>query len=129
MKLQWLDHVNIRTANLEPMRRFYADVLGLREGERPPFSFGGSWLYLGEQAVVHLVETSDQPDGIEPRIEHLAFRAQGLAELVATLRERDVEHRVAIVPATELRQVHLMDPDGNHVEVGFEASEPVNGLV
>lgn len=129
MKLQWLDHVNIRTSNLAPMRQFYADVLGLQDGERPPFSFGGSWLYLGEQAVVHLVETPDQPEGIQPRIEHVAFRGQGLGELVATLREREVEHRVAIVPDTELRQVHLYDPDGNHVEVGFEASEPVDGLI
>ena len=41
-----LDHVNIRTGNLAEMRRFYRDVLGLEDGERPSFRFDGAWLEL-----------------------------------------------------------------------------------
>ena len=37
-----LDHVNIRTAALAPMRKFYAEALGLEDGARPPFDFGGA---------------------------------------------------------------------------------------
>ena len=57
MKLTGLDHVNIRTASLEAMIGSYETVLGLTNGARPPFGFGGAWLYVGERPVVHLVET------------------------------------------------------------------------
>ena len=119
MPLERLDHVNIRTANLEAMTAFYRQVVGLELGERPPFSFSGAWLYLGDQAVLHLVETRAQPAGTEPRIEHFAFRATGLEEFVARLDASSVEYRRTTVPATEVEQVHFMDPDGNHIEVGF----------
>ena len=64
--LQVLDHVNIRTANLAVLRRFYNEVLGMKDGARPPFKFGGAWLYCGEQAAVHLVEVASPPAGQQP---------------------------------------------------------------
>ena len=120
MPLQRLDHVNIRTANLEAMTAFYRQVVGLELGERPPFSFSGAWLYLNDQAVLHLVETQAQPAGTEPRIEHFAFRATGLAQYMTRLDAASVEYRRSTVPATGLQQLHFQDPDGNHIEVGFQ---------
>ena len=35
--IRWLDHVNLRTADVERMARVYVEVLGLRLGDRPPF--------------------------------------------------------------------------------------------
>ena len=119
MPLKWLDHVNIRTAHLEAMTDFYQRVVGLELGERPPFSFGGAWLYLGEQAVLHLVLSDSPPAGADPRIEHFAFRDSGLDEFVSRLNASSVEYRRATVPATSLVQLHFCDPDGNHIEVGF----------
>ena len=54
-----LDHINIRTTQPEATRDFFVDVVGLRDGERPPFNFGGYWLYAGEQAVIHLTDARD----------------------------------------------------------------------
>lgn len=119
MPLEWLDHVNIRTANLEAMTDFYRRVVGLAIGERPPFSFNGAWLYLGKQAVLHLVETDSPPAGTEPKLEHFAFCATGLDEFIARLEASSVSYRRAMVPATALEQVHFSDPDGNHIEVAF----------
>lgn len=119
MALEWLDHVNIRTAQLGVMTRFYEAVLGLAAGPRPPFSFGGAWLYLGEKAVVHLVETGSPPKGADPGLEHFAFRASGYAEFIDRLKAHEVAYRLATVPESGLRQVHFHDPDGNHIEVGF----------
>jgi catechol 2,3-dioxygenase-like lactoylglutathione lyase family enzyme len=51
MPLSHLDHVNIRTANLAVLSRFYAEVLGLAPGPRPAFRFGGAWLYCGDRAA------------------------------------------------------------------------------
>jgi catechol 2,3-dioxygenase-like lactoylglutathione lyase family enzyme len=124
-QLSYLDHVNIRTGQLATMKRFYTSVLGLEEGERPPFSFAGSWLYCGTRAVVHLVETEQTPTGFEPRIEHFAFRADGLSVFVAHLQDQNVPHRLSAVPGRALKQVHLADPDGNHIEVAFAGDQDI----
>ncbi len=123
MALAALDHVNIRTARLGELTSFYAGVLGLRPGKRPPFDSGGAWLYCGRHAAVHLIEVADSPEVPAPRIEHFAFRAEGLAEFLAQLREFDVAYRTNIVPELEIRQVHIRDPDGNHVEIAFAPEE------
>ncbi len=123
MPLTRLDHVNIRTADLDTMGRFYEDVMGLRNGERPPFSTPGVWLYCGETAAVHLVGQERNPEVTETRIEHFAFKAQGLAEFLALLRDNTVAYSVSVVPERGIRQVNLYDPDGNHIEVQYGAEE------
>ena len=123
MPLAWLDHVNIRTANLDAMSHFYEEVLGMRTGPRPDFSFGGRWHYCGERPVVHLVATSAQPAGHEPQLEHFAFRADDYQGFVASLESRAIEFDLRDVPpgsGLDLVQVHIRDPDGNHVEIAFD---------
>jgi len=61
--LQRLDHVNIRTANLDAMVAWYRDMLGLETGPRPGFAFPGAWLYAGEHAIVHLIGRDVAPAG------------------------------------------------------------------
>lgn len=123
MAIVRLDHVNIITANLDALRRFYEDVLGLRTGDRPPFGVGGAWLYCGEIAIVHLVHVERQPNAGEPRLEHFAFFADGLADFLGHLRGHNVAYYVAVVPGLGVRQVNIFDPDGNHIEVQFAAEE------
>jgi len=123
MGIAWLDHVNIRTANLAAMSRFYADVLELRNGPRPKFRFPGAWHYCGERAVVHLVSASPAPAGEEPRLEHFALRAFGFAAFLDRLKRANVGYSIAIVPGMDLRQVNIFDPDGNHIEVQFGPDE------
>jgi catechol 2,3-dioxygenase-like lactoylglutathione lyase family enzyme len=125
MPLCWLDHVNIRTANLEAMTHFYAEVVGLVLGPRPPFSFGGAWLYCGDKAAVHLVAREVEQRGEAP-IDHFAFRAQGLTDFLARLKSLRVPYRVTVVPHLELRQVNIADPDGNRIEVAFAADEVID---
>ncbi|MDJ0608553.1 MAG: VOC family protein [Kiloniellales bacterium] len=123
MALIDLDHVNIRTANLAAMTMFYQEVLGLEIGPRPDFRFDGAWLYCGEKAAVHLVEVPETPQGRAPRIEHFAFKANGLEDFLSHLKKQGIGYRISIVPGPEIRQVNIHDPDGNHIEVAFPASE------
>ncbi len=123
MKLLYLDHINIRTARLDEMTRFYTEVLGLEVGDRPAFRFAGAWLYCGRRAAVHLVEVAEPPQTGEPRIEHFAFRAEGLSEVLARLKARGVAFRTNLLPDGDIRQVHTQDPDGNHIELQFDAAE------
>ena len=118
-----LDHVNLVTADIVAMSRFYTEILGLTPGWRPPFPVDGQWLYCDGTAVVHLVDRSIRPAGGDIQIEHFALRGRGLASFLALLRTRRHRYRVDIVPDVELRSVNVWDPDGNHIEVLFTADE------
>ncbi len=120
------DHVNVRTPNLQAMIAFYTEILGLRLGPRPPFTFNGAWLYAGDQAVVHLVEVPEaaRPSG-QLRLEHIAFAAEDLPGFIARLRGAGLEYRVGILTGFGTRQVNVHDPDGNRLHVDFAASEPL----
>ena len=58
MSVGLLDHFNIRTRKLGETVRFYEEVLDLKKGDRPNFSFPGAWMYSEGKPVVHLVDIS-----------------------------------------------------------------------
>ncbi len=119
MSITRLDHANILTADLAGMIRFYVDVLGLENGWRPPFDNVGAWLYAGGMPVVHLVEVEVTPKH-EGRIEHFALAGEDMAGFLADLTTHGVEYVLGHVPGTEITQVNIFDPDGNHIHVDFE---------
>ena len=120
MSLIKLDHVNIRTADLDGMIGFYEEFLGLRRGSRPAFSNPGAWLYCGTQAVIHLVEVDATLHPGQLQIEHFAFAATDMGNFLARLDASEVDYRLAVVPGTPIIQVNLHDPDGNHLHVDFD---------
>ncbi len=118
-----LDHVNIRTANVEKMVDWYGRVLDMHPGPRPDFPFPGAWLYVGNHAVVHLVGVEHQPQTREPRLEHFALTASGLKEFVERLDSLGVSYTLDPVPGLPIVQVNLADCDGNHIHIDFDAIE------
>lgn len=123
MGMLWLDHVNIRTSKLDEMSEFYEKVLGLKQGKRPNFGFGGAWLYCGRNPIVHLVELSDEIRPGQAQVEHFALRATGSAKAFqAKCRKLDAPYNVVTIEAIKMRQINVFDPDGNKVEVQFVAS-------
>lgn len=120
MPIQTLDHINIRTANLEPMIAWYRDILGLAPGPRPNFSFGGAWLYAGDTAIIHLVQVAEQPGMADQlQLEHFALAGTDKDGFVAKLAENDVTSRVNVLSDFGITQVNIYDPDGNHIHVDF----------
>jgi len=110
-----LDHVNIRTDDLDASTAFYRDIIGLEVGPRPSFSFAGAWLYHEGQAVVHLkCPAVSNTDGA---IEHVAFFTSAFDEVVGAIQARRIEHRVQRLPDGSLRQCFLKDPNGVLVEI------------
>lgn len=118
MALLDLDHVNLRTRRLAEMVDFYTRI-GLKSGPRPPFAFGGAWLYCGERAVVHLVEVDEAPAGNDPSLEHFALRGENLEAFLALLDGAGIGYRIGVVPGYGTHQVNIFDPDGNHLHVDF----------
>lgn len=126
MTVQRLDHVNVVTAQLEEMVAWYTAMLGLRSGPRPDFPFGGAWLYAGDAAVVHVVETVQQDRvGSEAalKLEHFAFSATGAAAFERKLKDYGDPYEKTEVRDAGLVQFHISDPDGNHVHVDFNLDE------
>ena len=127
MPLTAFDHVNIRTGNLDALVGWYADILGLRTGFRPDFPFPGAWLYLGDQAIIHLVGTDHDPSPFSEdedlRMEHVSFRATGFAEFKAKLEDRSIPHRITELDEVGLALVNIRDPDGNHLHIDFDLKE------
>ncbi|MEM7505300.1 MAG: VOC family protein [Pseudomonadota bacterium] len=118
------DHVNIRTARLAEMRAWYATVLGLEDGWRPPFAFDGAWMYANDQALVHLVEVEREPgsDPADLKLEHFAFAASDLIEFRQRLADHGVQAVERRVPGTDILQLNIRDPDGNHIHVDFKVN-------
>ncbi len=138
-----INHFSIRTTDLDATRHFYADVLGLTDGPRPPFPFPGAWMYRGDHgdvanAVVHIIGLDrEQPGGLAGylgdrnestlrgtgSIDHIAFFADGLVEMLDRLRARGVACRQRTVPNIGLHQVFLDDPNGVVIELNYPAAE------
>ncbi len=120
MPVDAFQHLNLRAANVEAAREFYTRVLGLRVGDRPPFASTGYWLYLGDQAVVHLVQRPSgeaaQPGGA---LDHVAFRGIDLDATLRALTEAAIPFQQAVVPRDGNVQLFLHDPDGLKIELNF----------
>jgi catechol 2,3-dioxygenase-like lactoylglutathione lyase family enzyme len=143
MGLERLAHYSIRTTKLNTTRDFYVDVLGLDDGERPPFDFPGHWLYLGGRDVVHLVGIDpNDPSGLiaylgdkkeaslegSGSIDHVAFFATDLPGFLRRAEARKLPVRHRTVPSLGLHQVFLEDPNGVTIELNFPAAEaPASG--
>lgn len=130
MTITGLDHFNIRAKELDAMRDFFVDVIGLTEGDRPSFQFPGYWLYAGDAgAVIHLVGSDrergyvsghggDDRDGTGV-VDHLAFKGTDAAALLERLKTHGIEHQVRELPNGAARQIFCAGPEGVTIEVVF----------
>ncbi|MCR9213104.1 MAG: VOC family protein [Proteobacteria bacterium] len=129
MQLGRLDHVNIRTSNLEAMVAWYQEALGMESGGRPDFNFPGAWLYTGADAAVHLIGVNKDPaEGENLKLEHFAFSATGLAAFLEKLERMGIDYRLGRVRDFGILQVNIHDPDGNHIHVDFTGAEAAEYL-
>ncbi|WP_170387592.1 VOC family protein [Ruegeria atlantica] len=126
MRIERLDHVNIVTTRLPDMVAWYAEVLGLKPGARPDFPFPGAWLYAGDDAVVHLVGQEGTPNvgsEVKLKLEHFALSATGLSAFEEKLISCQIQYRKTDVQGAGKVQIHVADPDGNHIHIDFEETE------
>ena len=108
-----IDHVSVLVTDLGRSRRFYRDVLGLKEIAKPrTFDFRVLWFDLGNQQL-HLL-LKPQPDVRSPR--HFALRVRDAGQA----RRYFQQHGIATEETTPIPgadRFFLADPDGNRIEV------------
>lgn len=138
-----LNHYSIRTTELAATCDFYTRVLHLSVGPRPPFPFPGIWMYNGghdnvANAVVHIIGMDkNDPDGLKQylgdrdvstlhgtgAVDHIAFFATGLADMLRHLNAIGVPYRERTTPSIGLHQLFLDDPCGLVVELNYPQAE------
>lgn len=117
MTIGSIHHVNIRARreDIARLRQFYCEIVGLRQGWRPPFASRGYWLYADEEPVLHLVESDDAaPAG---GVDHIAFHCAGLEPIIERLRNHGIEFSLTQVPVLGDTQLLFRDPLGIGVEL------------
>ena len=129
MSVGMLDHFNIRTRKLAETVRFYEELLGLTNGDRPNFAFPGAWLYSEGKPVVHLVDISKTDEQQKPDsgvVHHVAFASNGFAGMKQRLKSKGLPFDVREVPGVAVWQIFVTDPNGVMLELNYEmANEKV----
>ncbi|HWA12033.1 MAG TPA: VOC family protein [Burkholderiales bacterium] len=118
-----MNHFTVLTADLDATRRFYIDILGLKEGPRPPLGFPGAWLYAGGQPVLHVIAGRPLPSPPAGVLDHMAFSASNLAGTVTALKSRGIQYDLRKQPDSGVWQLFCFDPSGARVELDFAPEE------
>jgi catechol 2,3-dioxygenase-like lactoylglutathione lyase family enzyme len=119
-----LDHVTLRTNDLEGTRAFLEAVLDLRPGYRPGFSFPGYWLYAHGEPVVHLIPgdgTRNDPRG--ETIDHVGFRLTGYDTYRHRIETLAIPHSTMDLPELGERRLFVRTPTGILLELVFREEE------
>ena len=137
MPLSHIEHFLLQTADMDKTREWYVKVLGMRVGPSPDFKFPVFWLYLGDKDVVHVTEGGAKVSENRKRyvgqesqattgsgaIDHLAFRASGLREMMAHLEALGVDFKQRQVDDQGLYQLFMFDPNGIKIELNYSNVE------
>ena len=118
IKLLKLHHVSFAIRDLETSKRFFGDVLGLPEIERPGFNFSGAWYALGDRQL-HLIAQSEAGREAGARIsraDHMALEVADVQAVKQRLTEKGVEFGEGTNQSLGMDQIFCRDPDGHVIE-------------
>jgi catechol 2,3-dioxygenase-like lactoylglutathione lyase family enzyme len=138
MPLTPIEHFLVAADDIDATRDWYARVLGMTCGPHPDFGFPVHWMYIGESDVVHigpsarmagenqkkyLGRTSQASEAGTGAIDHIAFRATGLRQMMAHLKAQGIEFRQRRANGQALFQLFFHDPNGIKIELNYAAQE------
>ena len=123
--IQTLHHAAVCVTDLERSKRFYGELLGLKELERPTFTMAGAWYELADGGLLHLIvhpspKTLRGTNEVDIFDGHLAFRIDDYDRALAQLRASGIECFELPNNPTPWKQLFFTDPDGNEIELNVE---------
>jgi catechol 2,3-dioxygenase-like lactoylglutathione lyase family enzyme len=108
-----IDHVSVLITDVERSRRFYRELLGLKEIAKPrTFDFVVLWFQLGDTQL-HLL-LKEQADTLSAR--HFALRIADIQAARAHFAAHGVPMRET-TPIPGADRFFITDPDGNRIEI------------
>lgn len=119
-------HYSLDVSDIEVSRRFYGDLLGLSEIERPDFGIPGAWYQAGA-VQLHLiqipegVDVGSRPATLTPLAAHIAFEIDSYERVEAELREAGIDAQAL---GGQAGQIFVRDPDGNTIEFIDPSRQP-----
>jgi lactoylglutathione lyase len=136
MKIE-INHVLLRTADIEGMIQFFEQSLNLENGYRPPFNFPGAWLWGDDKPLIHLSKISlvdnEQSDYLGSQkvaseintgtIDHIAFSGSDYHELMERLKHYKMDYFERTLPLTGEYQVFVEGPEGLRIEIQFDQQQ------
>jgi catechol 2,3-dioxygenase-like lactoylglutathione lyase family enzyme len=123
MAIAGMNHFTVLSGNLDATKAFYIGILGLKEGYRPPLGFPGVWLYVGDQAILHVIagrKLPSEPGGV---LDHMAFSASDLPATVKKLESSGIQYDLRKQADSGTWQLFCFDPSGAKVELDFVPTE------
>jgi catechol 2,3-dioxygenase-like lactoylglutathione lyase family enzyme len=137
MPLSHIEHFLVAADDIDATRDWYARVLGMKPGPHPDFGFPVHWMYLGGVDVVHIGPSAKNAGDIQKQylgrtsqaaagtgaIDHIAFRATGLPQMIEHLRAEGVQFSQRRANGQALFQLFFYDPNGIKIELNYAAAE------
>jgi glyoxylase I family protein len=124
-----LDHVTIRTRDLEATRRFFLTVFDLEEGERPLAirRIPGHWLLADSHPLVHIIGSQGYGlDRSAEAIDHVGLRMEGYAEFREKLDRLGIRYLKMDLADLQERRLFFRAPGGPLLEAVFAEPVPQN---
>lgn len=132
MRVDAIDHVNIRTPDVVATSRFFADAFAMTVAPSPGNAdpAKAAWICDAEgRAVVHLAAADvlypwedAVPASGEPgsgRLHHVAMRCSGYESMRERLLASGCRFETSEVPEVGLRQFFVEEPNGILLELNF----------
>jgi catechol 2,3-dioxygenase-like lactoylglutathione lyase family enzyme len=123
-----LDHVNVRTRDVQGTVRFFSEVLGLTAGAAPGMNANEfAWMFTSAGAPIFHVQL-DRSGSLAPvardrddtgPIHHIALDCAGHDATITRLQTLGITYRLNEVTAANLKQVFLFDPNGILLELNY----------
>ena len=120
-----MNHFTILTDDLDKTLTFYAELLDLHPGARPPFKFPGAWLYArdGKDPFLHVIAGKPKSELVKGVIDHMAFTGRDLKAMLEKLQARGIEYDLRQLPDYGTWQLFFFDPNDAKIELDFDPSE------
>lgn len=118
-----LEHVTIRTSNLERTKNFFETVFDLIEKPRPKIiqPIPGHWLFKEDKPIVHLIQSKGNPvDFTTNSIDHVGFLLNGYNEFKHKLETLKIPYSLMDVEELKERRIFFRTPDGILLEGVFK---------
>jgi catechol 2,3-dioxygenase-like lactoylglutathione lyase family enzyme len=133
MEITAIHHTALTVSDIERSRKFYREILGMKEIPRPPFPFPGAWFQIGDSQQFHLIvhdRATFREKPLDTRDVHFAVRVPSHRAAVEFLRAKgyredaDLGDPYCMIvqprPTAGYPQIYICDPDRHVIEFNSE---------